>query len=760
MNMAIDVNVLFHDIDISFLNQLSKYNIFYRKKIIQYFNDNINEDEIKRIKNLIKINEKTFLMINGINNKYIKILLSEILKSYDVNFYNIYLIDNDVKKSIFINNNIKGYLCYQEKNYILSIENNIIQFKNMQDVENYLKKYYAKIDTYMSDPITVKPSLPSQEKIWSRKYTYSQMTAPIQNRNVNLYDYLFSNVAHDLNQEALIYFENTYTFKQLKEKVDALAYQLVKSYAIKPEDVVAVCMPNTPEAIIALLAINKIGAVCSLIHPLSKTEDIIDTIHLSGAKMLFITDNNESQIDDINVSTSIDNIVLATIDCSMSFKYHVLYNLKKQIEKIKQKYTLSKLELSRKLISNDSILIHEQLEKRIIKMKKRPSDKAIKWEDLKFDSSKNTESIYHKNSAAFLLKTGGTTGTSKMATITNENCIANIEQLKYTIPSYKPGDTAAVVAPIFHGFGLVDSLLAAWCVNMRVNLHPRYDPEYFNKCILKYNVAMILGPPTLFKSIISSDIYNDKMLPFLKILISGSDKLADSLRDSINNWKQNHHSENPIFVGMGLTEATAAISFTGLNSVYNDSVGYPLPENDVKIISLEDGHELNYDEIGELCISGPTVMKEYYNNPSETNQVLKEENGKIWLHTGDICSLSKNGEIRFVDRKKGIIIVSGINVYRKQVEEVVNQLKEVQESAAIGIPHPYKMHVIKVYVVLKPGYRLDDKLKKEFEYYCNSKLDAYQKIYDFEQIDRLPLSKMNKIDYLQLEEKEHTNRIR
>ena len=760
MNIGIDIKVLFNDIDINILNKLNKYSIFYKNKMIKYINDNININEIESIKRIIKNSEKVFLFLRGTNNRYVKILLSEVLKSYDIDFDNIYLIEGNEKENIFINNNIKGYLNFEHGSYILSIDNNRVEFDDVESAELYLNEYNIKLNKYIKDPITVKPKFPSQEKIWTRQFTSSQISAPIQNRNVNLYDYLFSNVIHDLDQMALIYFEKKYTFRQLKEKIDALSFKLINEYKIKPQDSISICMPNTPEAIITLLAANKVGISCSLIHPLSKIDDIIDTINLSGSKNLFITDNNEMQIDEISTATKIDRTILASVDCSMSFKFRVLYNLKKLIDRLKEKYSIVKLEVSSKLISKNDKLIHNQLEKKIQGLKKATNESATKWEDLIFDINKDTKSIYIPNSAAFLLKTGGTTGNSKMATITNENCIANIEQLKYTIPSYKPGDTVAVIAPIFHGFGLVDSLLAAWCVNMAVNLHPRYDKEYFNKCVLKYNISMILGPPTLFKSIISSDEYDNKTMPYLKNLISGSDKLDASLRKDINNWKKEHNAENPIFVGMGLTEATAAISFTGLNSIHNDSVGFPLPGNEIKIISLEDGHELGYGEIGELCISGPTVMKEYFKNLDETNLVLKEENGKKWLHTGDICSLDKNGEIRFVDRKKGIIIVSGINVYRKQVENVVNELKEVQESAAIGIPHPYKMHVIKVYVVLKPGYVLDDELKKEFEYYCNSKLDAYQKIYEFEQIDMLPLSKLSKVDYSKLEEKEQVKRIR
>lgn len=751
MNIGINLEIFVNNFN-NILGKYKKVTIFNRKKIINEINYNLNIDNINNIKKLLNSSNNIYIL-SKLDGNILNILKKILLNRINSEF-NIINVNDENYDTKIMNNNIQIVINSNLKNVDLNInhkyDNKNINNISLMNAVNYIDEYVRNLEKRIKDPIGPQPILPSQEKAWIKNsYSINQITVPIGKQNTNLCNYLFSNI-DDLSQTALIYFDKKYTFNDIKNMVDSISSNFLEKYNVKANDTIAICMPNTPEAIIAILAANNIGASVLPLHPLSKTSDIIESLNETKAKVLFISDNNCNQINDIINSTGVNKIVYSKIGDSMSRIYRFAYNLNKEIEKIKNKYSIVKLKIGNFILPKNYKLINNHSMKAITKM--NYSNIINKFSELLINSGDFKSDIYYeKNATAFLLKTGGTTGTSKLTMLTNENAIANIEQLKYTIPSYKKKDVAAVIAPIFHGFGLIDSLLAAWTANLTINLHPRYDQKLFNKSVVKYNTSMILGPPTLFKAMINSEIYNKKKLEKLNNLICGSDKLDDNLRKQINDWKMEHSSPNPIFSGLGMTEATAAISFTGLNSLNNESVGYPLPGNDVKIVSLDDNSELGYDQPGELWISGPTIMKGYYNNIDETNTVLVNENGKIWLRTGDICKLSKNGEILFVDRKKGIIVVSGINVYRNQIEKVVNSLREVEMSAAVSISHQYKINVPKVYVVLKKGIIMDDNLKQEFLNYCNSKLDKYQKIYDIEQIDELPLTKLNKIDYNKLE---------
>jgi len=633
-------------------------------------------------------------------------------------------------------------------------------FEHPNEIRDHVLLYKKRYEERIKDPITVLSGIPSVDKIWTRQYEIDQMTTNVHNMSV--YDYVFTNNKDNMDAVALRYFGSTMTFKEMFIQVDRFAKAL-KAFGIKQGDAVTICMPNTPEGVVAFFATNKIGAKASMLHPLLKSNDILESLQRTGSKYMVMADMCFKEVNKVIDRTIVEKVVVVSPSDSMPifegipFGIKILYRLKGVVERKSEKRKCRKLVRAKRCIPKQYISINNAITNEIEELKQ--SSKSIpygslytKWEDELNRNQKyngDISSKYVPGSCAVLLRTGGTTGVSKLASLSNENMISNTSQLRVTIPSYKKGDELLAISPIFHGFGLVDSVITALAVNMSVDLHPQYNKKIFNKALLKNKPTLILGVPTLFKAMISNPIFDGKDLSFMKVLISGGDTLDTKLRGEINEWLRLHGAENPVFCGIGMTETTAAIAFTGLNSVNDLSVGYPLPLNNVKIINPVTLEELSYGEVGELCVSGPTVMKEYYDSENETNAVFLDEDRK-WLRTGDICYLTENGEICFVDRNKNVIIVSGVNVYSNEVEAELLQIPEIDSCAVIGIQHPYKMNVPKAYVVLRKGILLDEELKNKILHCCNSKLDSYHKVYEIEQLDRIPTTNLNKVDYTEL----------
>lgn len=725
-----------------------------RKQWKNYFQENIEDIFCDTESYICRI----YVFLPYSDFKLLKSLLEQVLQEKKIRFDEVICCEEKYKNDLIRNRNMH-YVMSDKFSFFQGMEedisclfigkwsenigwSNIRVFKEINMAFSYIARQYDAWKKQIEDPITVVSQIPSVDKMWMRGYSIDQMSVKV-NRNMNLCDYIYSNVCNNLESTAIIYFDKRISFRQLFWQIDAFAIEL-KRCGVRQEEVVGICMPNTPEAVISIMSILKVGAIPLLLHPLLKGNEIKRALCKTKAAHMVVSDVSEGEVYKIISDTNIRNVFVASVSLSMPMLLKVVY-------------TMSSI---KNIWHNKRIFNKERNGKWEKCSRKRWNIKANRKKILD-NGEKTVESFYKSNSTAFLLMTGGTTGSPKLTMLSSENCIANIEQLKYTIPFYKPFDVIEGVIPLFHGFGLVDTILTGWAVNLAVDLHPKYNPKRFARAILKNRPVLILGVPTLFKSIIQNKIFNGKEMGYLKVWISGGDILDADLREKINGWRREHRVESPIFSGIGLTESTAAIAFTGMKSKYDRSVGFPLPCNEIKIVSVKDGHELGYGEVGELCVCGPTVMKGYFDEKKETEQVLKEENGKLWLHTGDICCIMPNGEIQFVDRNKGIIVVSGINVYRKEIEEIIYTLEAVKECAVIGVPHPYSMNVPKAFVVLEDGKCLDATTKQRFIRYCNEKMDKYHRIFDMEQINALPRTNMQKVDYLQLEkwEKEKSKGI-
>ena len=478
-----------------------------------------------------------------------------------------------------------------------------------------------------------------------------------------------------------------------------------------------------PEAIYAFYACNKIGAISDMVHPLSSPQQISFYLKENKSRFLFLVDFDYEKYKDVLEDTLVYKTILVTPKLSMPLGLSVGYTLTRSIRT------------------------------------KRPGFRDrdfMSWKDFMSKGltyNKDFSADVKKDDIALILHSGGTTGTPKGIMISNYSFNALSQQSAVNVIDVRPKDKIVTILPIFHGFGLGVCVHTPLCLRVETILMPEYDANRFYK-IWKYDKPnVILGVPTLWEGMMSNKKFDDVDMSQLKYIVSGGDYLSIPAEVRINEFLHKHGAHVNIAKGYGMTESVAATCYTFPGTNEPGSIGIPMVGNSYKICNPDTLEELEIGEEGEICVHGPTLMAGYLNNEEETNQILKKhKDGKIWLHTGDIGYISSNGVVYYTQRLKRMIIVSGFNVYPSMIEEVLESHPAVKKSCVIGIPHPYKMHVPKAFLILKDGYKETNKLKKELKDMCLDKLSVFSVPKEFEVRKDFPKTLFSKVDYKKLEE--------
>lgn len=559
---------------------------------------------------------------------------------------------------------------------------------------------------------TKKPNAP-----WSKYYKDGSMDIKVPNESV--YNYFEKKVQELENRTCLDYYGNKVRYDELLSKIDLCAKGLYDS-GVRKGDVVTVCLPNTLEGIISFFAINKIGGVVNFIHPSSSENEIKDSLNETNSRVLIVVDTNYMKIKNIQKDIKICRIVLVSVYGYMPFaiKFRRLFE-----EKIKVQFS-----------RNDSIYVWWN--NFLIRTKRVFCDNYVV----------NGE----QNDSAVILHSGGTTGTPKGVVLSNKNLLSFVESAMIGQEYLVKGDTCLALMPIFHGFGLVHSILYPLCVGMNVILRPKFDVKEYCKMIIKYKPQILMGVPTLFESLLTEWKEKDVNLDFLKCILVGGDVLKNELRERINLFLKEHNANINVCAGYGLTEAVCGVSLGDPVNQRNGMIGIPLPGVYVGIFD-SDNREVPYGEEGEICVCGPTVMKGYYKNEEETNIVLHtHKDGNIWLHTGDLGYMDEDGFISYASRLKRMIISSGYNVYPNRIEQLIETHPDVAKCIVVGLPHKYKMEVPKAYVVLKNDNSRKNLLIAEFKKICRKNLPKYSWPYEYQFVEELPTTRVGKIDFKKL----------
>lgn len=551
------------------------------------------------------------------------------------------------------------------------------------------------------------------------KYYKEGVPAHLNYPKGTMVGYFLEAVARYPENIAIEYYGRTYTYRAFYEMIRDTAKSL-KSQGVKEGDTIAICMPNTPEALLMFYAANMVGALVSLIHPLSAEKEIQNYINGSGATFLLSLDLVYDKVHNIVDNTCVKKIVIASASDSLK-------TIKKFLYKFKNRGTVPKIELT---------------------------DDIMTWNEFinyGYDYQGEIACLKGANDPAVILYSGGTSGDPKGILLTNMNFNALALSCHKMIEQSGEGESILAILPIFHGFGLGVCIHTTLGCGMRVVLVPNFNPKDFGKLLHKHKISIVCGVPSLFESLTKTSMGKND-LSKLKSAISGGDFMSKDLKNKVDTYFREHGSNAEIRVGYGLTEASAAICVTPTGEYRESSIGVPFPDTYIKVVRVGTHDEVPYGEDGEICISGPTVMMGYLNNLEETIQTLQiHEDGRTWLHTGDVGSMDKDGFVYFKQRVKRIIISNGYNLYPSYIETIINSHPDVFTSTVIGIPHPKKVQVAKAFIVLKDGVKPSKDVEKSIRLHCEKNLARYSlpAVYEFR--ESLPKTLVGKVAYRELE---------
>ena len=518
------------------------------------------------------------------------------------------------------------------------------------------------------------------------------------------------------------------TYRKFRSDVHDCARAL-RAAGVKPGDRVTVCMPNCPQAVVMFYAINLMGGVSNMVHPLSSENEIMFYLNVSKSVCALTLDQFYPKFAAIRKKVpTLKTLVIAAVRDELKPLLKVGYSL---------------------------------TEGR--KIPKLPKDgDYITWK--KFMSAGKSyagEYAAHKdkNDPAVILYSGGTTGTTKGILLSNLNLNALSAQVISANPIYDKDDKILSVMPIFHGFGLGVSIHTFLSNCGRCVLVPRFTPKTYAHDILKTRCNFIAGVPTLYEALLRQPEMVGADLSCLKGVFSGGDTLTAELKKRFDKFLSDHGASVTVREGYGTTECVTASCLTPLHLYKEGSIGQPFADTFYKIVEVGTNIEVPYGQEGEICISGPTVMLGYLDNPEETANTLRVHgDGRTWLHTGDLGIMDEDGFIYFRQRIKRMIITSGYNVYPSQLENVLEGCEAVRLACVIGVPDPYKIQKVKAFVVPKEGYAPDEKTREIIMSYCKKNIAKYAMPYEIEFRDDLPTTLVGKVAYRVLEEEEAKKR--
>ena len=513
------------------------------------------------------------------------------------------------------------------------------------------------------------------------------------------------------------------SYRTLVKEVHRCARAL-KVIGVRENDRVTIAMPNCPQAIYMFYAVNLIGAVANMIHPLSAEKEIEFYLNESNSVTAITLDQFYGKFERIRQNTKVVNIIIARVQDALSkpLKYGYMLTEGRKIQKIPKDAPIigwrQFLRLSTSCFYN-------------YRVERAADDPAV------------------------ILYSGGTTGVTKGIVLTNKNFNALSQQVTATNPMFRPGDKMLAAMPLFHGFGLGVCIHTMLSQGGRCILIPRFTAKSYAKQIVKYHCNFIAGVPTLYEALLRLDCMEGKDLSSLKGVFSGGDSLSIELKKKLDKFLYDHKAVIQVREGYGTTETVTACCLTPPNMFKEGSIGIPFPDTYIKIVEPGTDKEVPYGTEGEILLAGPTVMKEYMNHPEETAQTLrKHEDGLTWVYTGDLGYMDSEGFIYFKGRAKRMIISSGYNIYPGQIENILDAHEKVQMSCVIGVPDSYRMQKVKAFVKLVPGTENTDQVREELMQYCRKHIAKYALPYEIEFRDSLPTTLVGKVSYRQLEEEE------
>ena len=528
---------------------------------------------------------------------------------------------------------------------------------------------------------------------------------------LTIYESLKSKAEEFDGRTALEYYGNKISYSSLIENIDRCACAMY-SHGVRRGMHVSVILPNIPQAVFIFYACSKLGAVCDMVHPLSSLRELQSFIGNSKPKIVFVYDSIPAGITFL--SGNVQKAVLVSISEYLPRMAKIAFKVKNGVKQ--------------------PSFIRFQTFPEFMKEGNKPY--------------KTEEKIDPKDPCA-MLYTGGTTGKPKGVLLSSRNFNYNARDANISCECLEKGDRFLAVLPIFHGFGLGVGIHTIMTFGGTSILLPAFKLKTFIQLVSKYKPNVIAGVPAVFGAMVSADD-KDTDMSFVKLVISGGDKLPPVIQDKMNELLERHGSKAVVRQGYGLTESLSGVCLMPPGCKEHDCIGRKYENTDFRITDPETGNDVPLGTNGEILISGPSVMTGYFNDETETADALrKDADGRIWLHTGDIGRIGSNGLLYFESRLKRMIITNGYNVYPGVLENVINSCPGVSDSFVAGIPDELRGEIVRAYIVFdkdlvsKDGQ--DDALQHVKDELALS-VSKFAMPRSFVILDSIPRSRLGKVD--------------
>ena len=482
---------------------------------------------------------------------------------------------------------------------------------------------------------------------------------------------------------AIDFYNRKISYRRFVERVERCARAFI-SLGIKPGDAVTLCMPNIPQCLECFYALNRIGAVANMVHPLSARTEITFYLNISESKAIVTVDLFFDTVS--KAIADADHPVTAIVTrMQEELPPHLalLYMLKKGRSYLKYPNTANSM-LYTAFIA-------------------------------KAGSAQLPEIVFEKYRTAVILYSGGTSGTPKGICLTDLNFNAcGMQAMEAIGLEWREGIKMLSCMPMFHGFGLGMNIHTVLIHGACCILMPTFNNKTYGEALVKKKPNLIAGVPTIFEALLHLKQLEGVDLSFLMGMFSGGDSLSIELKKSIDKFLKEHKATIQVREGYGLTECVTASCLTPRDEYREGSIGIPFPDTVYQIVTPGTDDVLLPGNEGEIILRGPTVMTGYLKNEEETAETLRTlSDGNVWLYTGDLGSMDEDGYVYFKQRIKRMIITNGYNVYPGQIENVIDGVEEVAYSCVIGVKDPRRMQRVRAYVVLMDGVEGTDEIKEK-----------------------------------------------
>ncbi len=568
----------------------------------------------------------------------------------------------------------------------------------------------------MNENMTGSPSI---DKPWMKYYSEEALRAELPVGS--MFDYVFRRNAEHPNDIALVYYGNKISYQALFEKIDRCASSFTH-LGVKKGDVVTVQAIAVPQLAAVLYALNKLGACCNMLMPDARAADIECAMERTQSKFFVVVDKLLSTYE-TEFSDSFDKpILLINVAEEMGFPARLL------------------------------------AKKKAAYKQQNSSFSTLTWKKfLALPVSEYTPN-HDSDMPAFMVRTGGTTGISKEVVLTSRGFNSVAEAMFHTDMSHGwiRQHTNLNLLPPFIAYGIGSGLHHPLSYGITSIIVLDISPRAVGKLFAKYRPNYVMAG-TVQAEQMMRDLQQQKVdMSSLELMSVGGEAMSKKFEQEYNAFLKEHNCKTFLTKGYGLTETSAVVIAETLRANAIGSVGIPIPFCNVKAVDMDSGEELPYNNEGEIYISSPGLMREYYKNPAATAEVIVEQDGVRWLRTGDVGSISQEGLLTITGRIKRMIVCFENDIYHKVfpklLEEKLETVGGVSEVAIVGVADEASAHRLAAFIV--PEHGCDETaLKERVEGFSAANFETYEQVHEIYITEALPRTLIGKVDFRALERK-------